>query len=1780
MKHKNIIILFSFISATIALSLFFINPLLSRGLEYLIKDHCRSFLDADFTAEKIESDNDGWVIIHPRVQGTKPISEGGMLFTAEQIKIRPRRSLLSLFVRKLDVEITFEEPHLQIKRQSSDISQLLTTSYTPISLVSLTLKTIVKQGSIRFYQTAQPDDAFQDIYYQIDAEVLPRKRGTLVASLDDPALKTNCIVLALEQIDRRHLAIDFDFDGVHCRSLVAAAANIFPALNDVNASEGIIKGKLALTIPKEGSVYAAGDLSFHNIAFDVNSMELKGRIDEAHLHLEESGYKNPKEKAGSSPSKEPRTIGNLDLTKGAVLDFQRNGIPYCKIQDLAGAAYFQTQNSARIVLDGVCEYQNQVSSLHIEGDTRFPDETQGSLELSLRLLSPENKVTEASFITRQLGSKFKFANIQFANMGSGEFDLLKTALTPYFPELSKATMDSGRIDASALAYMQGLRITDLKIEKIAASNLHFQIPPWGLALEVGELAGDFAINLTSESILETLNADLMITNGQLEFPGMGLGSGRLRDLQTRLAIRKGVVLKSIVTGKFAGLEGIIHLDAGALDGEVVKLNFTGGTEGLAAVSPELVQKALREHFMEDVLSVRAGVRMNGHGVKLEGSLNFKKERERYGQTIEFGFDIHRTSQQLWGKWPIQRQMTSFWQNIGPQVFGLALPGIATPLAYLQSRWFKKELGIAGFVLNNGWFQAQNLPLEKYAAPLLVKNEGVSLTGQGDFHGTFDHEKIALAYDVNNFLLESRVLAIDVKTLHDSEDRNPMAPMPGVHYIDMASGKHYGVVPVTHGSFLDKKSGLLFTDVKSTIIFEGDKIHLTDLATACCGINFSGALDVDMSKSEQGIFNVDIHAEAAQGKFSQLQHLFSNFEKLAFFEKFPLEGEISLREEGAGMALLFHPDKVTLSSHINGTLLDGSIGNRLSGISAKKMSLNFVYDHDAKTFDITDINGVLVSGKGPNSEEYIVSGDKIRFTDCTRNEAEFDLWVGNNKRDIVRIAGKTASSHLEGNEGFIEFILDNNATHFGNIYPKSFELIMRNWTQPERFHIEFGLSLTSIFHDLKSVGSTGIAFFSPQWQQQLNKLESASGEFDVILDYEAKNSLLTYNAIGHGVSFGNFAFEKCSLQGKKKDSVWAIDQLLLDDISLAADVVRVSDVWKVNFLGVRVGESLLMGLEGEYRDGDGTFDTKVNLLEVNMSKLREWPALHEFVSACHPEGYLRASGQMRLESSKRHPGDWKIDAVLNAALRSWEFKGMALQDALNVSCHYVSDRGVTLRQLKTALKSPEDDGFLAAFNMEKIDYDFAKKEIVLEGMHFNAPALHLQHAMEILSASFPEAFTAGLVESVIGLKRDGSLIGTLNMIKSSDQTLFQASVKNDTYRFKGHEYKVSDFTLEYDLNELKIAAKYFFNEYPLWVKVKSHPPHFDTGVMVIQELMHQHEVPSHTNSMTINWKVHPVYGFWVQKAKGQFAGLDADLAANHDLPLSRDAVHLAGTIRVNPVRAARLLSENLQMKAIAWQFGPGYTMKGKIRFGKEEAEVPQVHFHGVLEGSDFFFKGYQFNKMSARLDYVPGSLELHDLNIDDASGQFRIASALFYMDGTENWFIEIPSIKAVNFKPSFLRDAGTPPVQIGKPLVVRELEVENIIGNVNYPESITGKGKLHFINPPKKNLQNTILAIPAEILTRIGLDLTVLNPVSGTIFYDIHDGKVFLSKFKDVYSEGRLSKFHLSSTSSPSYVDFDGNLNVKIRMKQYNIFFKLAELFTVSVQGTLLGPTYSLKKQQE
>lgn len=247
--------------------------------------------------------------------------------------------------------------------------------------------------------------------------------------------------------------------------------------------------------------------------------------------------------------------------------------------------------------------------------------------------------------------------------------------------------------------------------------------------------------------------------------------------------------------------------------------------------------------------------------------------------------------------------------------------------------------------------------------------------------------------------------------------------------------------------------------------------------------------------------------------------------------------------------------------------------------------------------------------------------------------------------------------------------------------------------------------------------------------------------------------------------------------------------------------------------------------------------------------------------------------------------------------------------------------------------------------------------------------------------------------------------------------------------------------------------------------------------------------------------------------------------------------------------------------------------------REDAES-LYYFHGDLLGNHFDCKGYQFDHLTAKVDVTPTYITLRSFEAMDACGVVYADRIEICLDSDDKWQVSLPQLKVNGFQPSMMRELGSAYSPVRKPLHISSIILDDLHGSLGDSTSLVGGGVLHFSNTTRKNHPNNFLAIPVEIIRRIGLDSKVMTPVRGTIEYSIRDGKVFFTRFKEMYSEGKLSRFFLADNDYKSFVDFDGNVNVQIRMKQNNLLFKLTELFTVSVKGTLFDPIYTMYKQSK
>jgi hypothetical protein len=360
---------------------------------------------------------------------------------------------------------------------------------------------------------------------------------------------------------------------------------------------------------------------------------------------------------------------------------------------------------------------------------------------------------------------------------------------------------------------------------------------------------------------------------------------------------------------------------------------------------------------------------------------------------------------------------------------------------------------------------------------------------------------------------------------------------------------------------------------------------------------------------------------------------------------------------------------------------------------------------------------------------------------------------------------------------------------------------------------------------------------------------------------------------------------------------------------------------------------------------------------------------------------------------------------------------------------------------------------------------------------------------------------------------------------------------------------------------------------MWISARLDPRRLHQGSILLADAgMEDQQYPA----LNLDWRVDPEQGFVIEKAKGYLGGLNVDLEESRLHSTDSHAIRLAGQIHLNGREARFLFPQGLREVFETMKIGRGYQLNGEFEFGKLGNQ--DIRFFGMLTGKNLELKGFQFNDLSTQVILEPSSVQMLDCTLADLAGTLHMANLRMDRLADDSWNLNIPLLTVHEMRPSILQNTGVERPS-RKPLVIRQMYLQNLTGILGNINSFKADGELYFINPQKKHLQNVLFAIPSAILTQIGLDLTVLTPVSGTILFDLKNGHFVLRKFKDVYSEGKISKFYLSNSGAPSTINLDGDVNVQVRIKQSTLLLKLVEMFTITVKGHITEPKYSLQRQK-
>ena len=1678
--------------------------------------------------EKIVKQNSLWVIKQPKIcpQGCKDQP----LCTASEITFDYSIHWLK---REIELLIVLDKPEICLNQLSLNQISWNDEAADSFTLFKTNVQISLKEGHLN---TDKGIFAFDGSF---------QRNSSIEGSINLKDSSQNLLLNFKKDPLSETIDVNFDSSNTNCAHLCTIAQLFFPQLESFTIKEGFLNGQGGLLFEKRKRPVLHGTWNLKNLVFEHIQTELLGEIPEIIFDLERKDNKYSQ--------------GTIRLTKEANFQVKSATSPSWKVNKLLGDIHIDTQSEADIHLKGIYKGLETSFDLSIDGKALALHDQNAQIHLDWTLKNSDEMSSGKLHLNQKNVNQYE-AEIDLKDLQLKEALPLQTYLQTLWPTFSELEFQKGLLNAKAIAYIDQKKISKLELNTMHVDHLLVDYFPLKMRASLESLSGKGTIDFLRDYLEEGITAQIDIDKGVIS----SLNSSTkwmANDFQSHLNISNGRILHSFAEINIGNMRARLDIDADST--RIAKVSLNGNILYLLNLIPnEVKRQKLLESFESYELNLAADVKYSEVGKNVIGLATFKDDRH-VEKPVTFGFEISKSE--------------SLIENAFAYIESLqeCLPPLANPLLSLEEQHWKNEVGLWGYCIKNGWFHVTDLPLDKYVAPFFVNEKKLKLEGVGNFEGRFDHQTLMINYEIHKAVLENNDLAIQIPEIKNTPIGFSSNQAKPVYYMDFDLGNYFGCVPLVNATYFEKSSGLLFTDINAEIVLEGNNIHVPTIESFCNGVYMMGAMDVDFTDKREGHFDLDMRFQSLNGKLTQFQNLFAHFRKPLFFLKMPMEGVISMHQDAGYMHFAFHPDKYDFQARVKGSLSEGVITTSSPDVAIQELGFNFEYDYKDNILDFSEIQGTVLVGEPEKVEEYSLVGERVHFFDYAKNRASFDFWIADRKRDLIRIAGETYSSDSYPNLDCVQFVLNRELSHFGDVHPSHFHLILRDWWQVMEFRLEADFKLATFFQDLQRFSRSGFLFLSRNILKRLNDIKNAEGLFNISIQYDDQQATLDYHLIGKDVVLDEYFFNTVSLDGKKSNSTWTIDQLKLDDISIAADILRKEKSWFINFLGLKIGKAILMGLQGEYFDDLRRAKGQVNLLEINIKELNKIPMLQTFVQKCPLTGHFKATGEFQYEVQDNQ--SWgKLETLLNASLKNCEFKGQCFKDIENVSCHYASDKQIQLKKIETALLKDKKNKY-ADFRLEKFEYDIRQDQLSLENFDFFITQQNISEMVDKLVENFPTLFTENFAKTAKSVKQKGPLEGRLNIDFAGPHHSIKLALKDGEYRIFNKDYSITNFNLEHNPFEFKMTAKCLDHAVPFWALYKSTPAEMDKGSLTITEEPPQIPV---LNPLVINWETNPKVGFIINQASGYFHGMMVSLFRDTHRPIAPNFYFLNGEVAFNAKQAGKMISQELEQSLHSWEIGNGYRLNGQWEFRQEDEDGDRLssYFFGELTGNNFEFKSYQFDQLNAQIQTSPHQVLIQNIEVNDVCGHLQIDKIKFDRYGDNKWRMFVDKGMLEEFSPSLLRKVGEASTLTTKPLVIRQAELHRLQGSLNDPNSFTGTGFLVFANPPKKQTQFPLFAIPGEILTRIGLDLAVLNPVVGTIYYDVKNGKVFLTKLKDVYSQGKMSKFYLPSSSLMSYVDFDGNLNVKIKMKQYNLIFKFAELFTVTIQGNLQKPSYTLNKQ--
>ncbi len=1041
----------------------------------------------------------------------------------------------------------------------------------------------------------------------------------------------------------------------------------------------------------------------------------------------------------------------------------------------------------------------------------------------------------------------------------------------------------------------------------------------------------------------------------------------------------------------------------------------------------------------------------------------------------------------------------------------------------------ENLGWSNFTeqLINGWFSARGFSSELLQVPLAYFGHNFEVTGSVDFEGRITRKQLNLEIFSNNLSYYDPFVTISCAL--------PNSRAGGKLLYDFNTKKWGVSIPLLDATCFEKTFKLFFEHIDGLLIIDGNQIRASNLTAVSEEIDVNGELALTFL--DDGVVEFEITTQNLRGNVENVITFLHHFDYFRFIN-LPIRGKVSSKDKGVYFHTYFGDETRGGDWEIALSLAEGA--HQLSpSVFFEDLSCDITWASQEDLLVFSKAKGDLILFGSKTSKDYKLNSHYLKIKGG--KSWDFDMRIESATHDILRLIGQG-----EKQGGNLDVQLDPELSHFFGAKLDLKTCLISSDFELQALDFATEVSTHHVLKHAEFLSYSELIDLTPSMIDEFADYHLEGNAF-LKMAYSKQNSTFSINLKSDDLVINHESYSPFQVVGEKEGDHFSLIDFSAGKYAANGEFHKVESNWLIPNLEIFWNAASLTVHDGVYQPVDKSISFQYESKGIQLIEFLE------FI----PENF--------------HPyskGELSLEGKANVHL-----KNGFLESTFQLSCEDYSDAQLTvLNKNPLKLTVTQRENML----LEGIDLHFQYGEAKNLWSHLEAASF--SYNVKDAKWSGSEVKCVVSPEMTLYLAQSGLLphLGAQNHKLVFSETPF--SWENQIAAIFDFEYTAGGFDIKghlrdgyywigeesYGLQKCQFNLTHEKFKASCDCQILNHPFNIE-----FQTYFSPNNAPICTiknkeqESLFIHFQKSDTE-LSLQNIEGSLCGLTFSF---HRHPNGEHTI-LKGQLKIDAPKTQTLLPKELSDAINLLELGTGYVISGDLIIDKDN--MAQSHFDGYLKGKDFEFLGSHLKTLLSEIHIQSDKITLENLTISDDAGIINIQEMGFHHLGKIKWLMTIPEVTMQDFRPSLLRKIGGQQGRL-KPLVIRDLKFSQIQGILGEPETFSGRGQLHFINTFKS--KSHILDLPIEIISRLGLDMGLLVPVMGDLSYEIREGKIYITDLSESFSEGKRSQFYLSK-SNRSFIEFDGSINVNIKMKQY-VLLKFTEPFTLSIKGTLNKPRYSL-----